>query len=82
MVPDLPARTDSASIGITGALAALNRAPEVHPNWARYFVLRDPDTNEPYMGDKDTAQRLELPTDVPFHALTGEDFGRLLEKKR
>lgn len=32
------------------ALAVLKRAPEMPPSW-RYFLLRDPDTNEPYMAE-------------------------------
>jgi hypothetical protein len=74
------ASTSSGSIGITGKLAVLKKAPEIRSGW-RYFVLRDPETNEPYAGEKETLERLGLPPDTPFHALTTDDFRRLRKKQ-
>jgi hypothetical protein len=62
---DVPAA--SAPIGSTGALAVLRRAPDIGLG-VRYFVLRDPETNEPYTGEKETPQKLNILSDAPSHA--------------
>jgi len=61
---DVPAA--SAPIESTGALAVLKRAPDIGLG-VRYFVLRDPETNEPYTGEKETPQQLNIPSDAPSY---------------
>jgi hypothetical protein len=50
------------------ARAVLKEAPEVVPGW-RYFVLRDPETDEVYTREGETPQRINIPPGAPSHAV-------------